>query len=378
MTQALAGLGGADDADRLGEQLVVVVRALDEEVAALQPLERHGAEHDGIDRGWVASVAQVPISASKASRAGSRSVMSVGPSHRAELIDSGDSQGRLAVLQARTPTLLPIMPTISKLLRPRLSRLAPATAPAAPASVRTRRRPEAFDQPRPRAVTRRRALPFPELGALLLLAGVLNLWALNRNGWANEYYSAAVRSMSSSWHNFLYGSFDPSGLMTVDKPPLALWVQALSARVFGFHSLSILVPQALMGVATVALVYDLTRRTVGTHGRLRGRARARGHARSPSPSRATTTPTRCWRCAASAPCGASCARCRTAARAGSCWRACASASASRRRWAPRCSSCPRSSRPGCGSRRAAASPRCASCWPAAPRWSSSAARGRCS
>ena len=69
--------------------------------------------------------------------------------------------------------------------------------------------------------------------------------------------------MSSSWHNFLYDSFDPSGLMTVDKPPLALWVQALSARVFGFHSWSILVPQALMGVATVALVYDLTRRLWG-------------------------------------------------------------------------------------------------------------------
>jgi 4-amino-4-deoxy-L-arabinose transferase-like glycosyltransferase len=155
------------------------------------------------------------------------------------------------------------MPTIPKSLRPRLSRLAPATAPAAPARSRARRRPEAFDQPRPRAATRRRALPFPELGALLLLAGVLNLWALDRNGWANQYYSAAVRSMSTSWHNFLYDSFDPSGLMTVDKPPLALWVQALSARVFGFHSWSILVPQALMGVATVALVYDLTRRLWG-------------------------------------------------------------------------------------------------------------------
>jgi 4-amino-4-deoxy-L-arabinose transferase-like glycosyltransferase len=155
------------------------------------------------------------------------------------------------------------MPTIPKSLRPRLSRLAPATAPAAPAPTGARHRPEAFDQPRPRAATRRRALPFPELGALLLLAGVLNLWALDRNGWANQYYSAAVRSMSTSWHNFLYDSFDPSGLMTVDKPPLALWVQSLSARVFGFHSWSILVPQALMGVATVALVYDLTRRLWG-------------------------------------------------------------------------------------------------------------------
>src|SRR5436190_1474778 len=109
-------------------------------------------------------------------------------------------------------------------------------------------------------------LPRPELLGLLVLAAVLYLWALDQNGWANEYYSAAVRSMSSSWHNFLYDSFDPSGVMTVDKPPLGLWVQALSVRVFGFHSLSMLVPQALMGIASVALVYDLTRRRFGRAG----------------------------------------------------------------------------------------------------------------
>ena len=108
--------------------------------------------------------------------------------------------------------------------------------------------------------------PRPELAALLVLAGVLNLWALGRNGWANDYYSAAVRSMSSSWHNFLYASLDPSGVMTVDKPPLALWVQALSVRFFGYHSLSVLVPQALMGMASVALVYDLVRRRFGRIG----------------------------------------------------------------------------------------------------------------
>jgi 4-amino-4-deoxy-L-arabinose transferase-like glycosyltransferase len=118
--------------------------------------------------------------------------------------------------------------------------------------------------------TPRRALPRirvasvrPELAALLALAAVLNLWALSRNGWANDYYSAAVRSMSTSWHNFIYESFDPSGVMTVDKPPLSLWVQALSVRVFGFNSLAILVPQALMGVAGVGLVYDLVRRRFG-------------------------------------------------------------------------------------------------------------------
>src|SRR3954463_13148238 len=119
--------------------------------------------------------------------------------------------------------------------------------------------------PSPRPVARFRALarPRPELVGLLALAAILNLSALGQNGWANDYYSAAVRSMSSSWHNFIYESFDPAGIMTVDKPPLSLWVQALSARVFGFNSLAILVPQALMGMATVALVYDLVRRRFG-------------------------------------------------------------------------------------------------------------------
>jgi 4-amino-4-deoxy-L-arabinose transferase-like glycosyltransferase len=106
-------------------------------------------------------------------------------------------------------------------------------------------------------------VPAPELALLLVLAAVLDLWALDRNGWANTYYSAAVRSMSTSWHDFLYNSFDSAGVMTVDKPPLALWVQALSVRAFGMSSWSMLVPQALMGVGTVALVYDLTRRTFG-------------------------------------------------------------------------------------------------------------------
>src|ERR1700755_1898985 len=120
----------------------------------------------------------------------------------------------------------------------------------------------------PRARARSFSIPFPpfELLGLIVLAGALNLWALSQNGWANTYYSGAVRTMASSWHDFLYGSLDASGLMTVDKPPLALWVQALLVRVFGFHPLAILVPEALMGVATVALVYDLARRHFGRAG----------------------------------------------------------------------------------------------------------------
>jgi len=120
--------------------------------------------------------------------------------------------------------------------------------------------------PQPRALSRSRAgvlAQRPELLVLLAVAGVLNLWALDLNGYANDYYAAAVRSMTQSWHAFLYGSFDAAGLQTVDKPPLALWVQALSARVFGFNSWALLVPQALMGVGTVALVYSTVVRRFG-------------------------------------------------------------------------------------------------------------------
>ena len=116
-------------------------------------------------------------------------------------------------------------------------------------------------------VTRVRTLVArPELIGLMAIAAVLNLWNLSVNGWANTYYSAAVRSMSTSWHDFLFASLDKTGLMTIDKPPLAFWVQALSVRVFGFHPLSILVPEALMGVVAVALVYDMTRRMFGRVG----------------------------------------------------------------------------------------------------------------
>src|SRR5450755_354314 len=122
---------------------------------------------------------------------------------------------------------------------------------------RTRRRGRAHP------VHAQRLLARPELLGLLGLSAILNLWGLSINGWANTYYSAAVRSMTTSWHDFLFASLDKSGLMTVDKPPLGLWVQALSARMFGFHPLSLLVPQALMGVAAVGLLYDLVRRRFG-------------------------------------------------------------------------------------------------------------------
>lgn len=116
---------------------------------------------------------------------------------------------------------------------------------------------------RTRAARRTVSAMHLELIAVMALAAALDLWRLSQNGWANPFYSAAVRSMSMSRHNFLFNSLDPSGVMTTDKPPLALWIQTLAVKAFGFHPLSVLVPQAIMGVATVALIYDLVRRRFG-------------------------------------------------------------------------------------------------------------------
>ncbi|MDQ1696747.1 MAG: hypothetical protein QOJ03_2100 [Frankiaceae bacterium] len=100
----------------------------------------------------------------------------------------------------------------------------------------------------------------PALVGLLLTTGVLYLWGLGASGWANGFYSAAVQAGSHSWKAFFFGSFDSASFITVDKPPAALWVMDLSARMFGVNAWSILVPQALMGVGSVALVYATVRR----------------------------------------------------------------------------------------------------------------------
>ncbi len=101
------------------------------------------------------------------------------------------------------------------------------------------------------------------LGGLLVVTAWLYLVNLTANGWGNEFYAAAVQSMTKSWEAFFFGSFDAGNVVTVDKPPAALWVMALSARVFGFSTWTILVPQALMAVATVALLYAAVRRVAG-------------------------------------------------------------------------------------------------------------------
>ena len=103
----------------------------------------------------------------------------------------------------------------------------------------------------------------PALLGLLTVTAMLYLWDLGASGWANSFYSAAAQAGSASWKAFFFGSSDSANSITVDKTPASLWVMALSVRAFGLSSWSILIPQALEGVASVGLLYLTVRRTSG-------------------------------------------------------------------------------------------------------------------
>ena len=103
----------------------------------------------------------------------------------------------------------------------------------------------------------------PALLVLLLGTGLLYTWNLSASGNANSFYAAAVKSGSESWKAWFFGSLDSANSITVDKPPASLWVMGLSARLFGFNSWSLLVPQALEGVAAVGLLYATVKRWSG-------------------------------------------------------------------------------------------------------------------
>jgi len=103
----------------------------------------------------------------------------------------------------------------------------------------------------------------PALIALLAFTAVAYLWDLSASGYANSFYAAAVQAGTKSWKAFFFGSIDSSNFITVDKPPASLWVMSLSGRIFGFSSMSMLVPQVLEGVAAVGLLYAAVRRWFG-------------------------------------------------------------------------------------------------------------------
>ncbi len=101
-------------------------------------------------------------------------------------------------------------------------------------------------------------------GLLLFATAALYLWNLGASGWANAYYSAAVQAGSRDWTAMLFGSTDAANAITVDKTPAALWVMDLSVRIFGLNPWAVLAPQAVMGVASVAVLYAAVRRVSGT------------------------------------------------------------------------------------------------------------------
>jgi 4-amino-4-deoxy-L-arabinose transferase-like glycosyltransferase len=127
----------------------------------------------------------------------------------------------------------------------------PVLSAASPSGTATPRRLRAARAPR------------IALGALLALTALAYIWNLGASGDANSFYAAAVQAGTESWKAFFFGSLDKASFITVDKPPASLWVMELSGRIFGFSSWSMLVPQALEGVAAVALLAAAVRRWFG-------------------------------------------------------------------------------------------------------------------
>lgn len=101
------------------------------------------------------------------------------------------------------------------------------------------------------------------LALILLLTAFLTLYNIWTEGYGNEYYTAAVKSMLKSWHNFFFVSFDTGGFITVDKPPLGLWLQCLFGLVFGVHGWSVILPEALCTIASVAVLYSMVKKRQG-------------------------------------------------------------------------------------------------------------------
>ncbi|OZC90252.1 glycosyl transferase [Rhodococcus sp. 06-418-1B] len=102
------------------------------------------------------------------------------------------------------------------------------------------------------------------LAVLLVGTAVAYIWGLGASGWANSFYSAAVQAGSVSWKAFFFGSSDAANSITVDKPPMSLWLMSLSVRVFGLSYWAMLIPQALLGVGSVALLWATIRRQFGS------------------------------------------------------------------------------------------------------------------
>src|SRR5437763_7917673 len=103
----------------------------------------------------------------------------------------------------------------------------------------------------------------PSVALMLVSTAALYLWNLAESGWGNDFYAMAVQAGTWGWKALFFGSLDPGNVVTVDKPPLSLWVMGISGRIFGFSSWSMLIPDALAGVVSVGLLYLAVRRLNG-------------------------------------------------------------------------------------------------------------------
>ncbi len=112
-------------------------------------------------------------------------------------------------------------------------------------------------------LNRRSFLPALGLAAILSLGAFLRFYQLGAYSIGNTYYAATVKSMLTSWHNFFYAAFEPGGSVTVDKPPLGFWIQAVFAYFLGVNGFVLALPQALAGVLSIAVLYQLVRRHFG-------------------------------------------------------------------------------------------------------------------
>ncbi|EHI99801.1 glycosyl transferase family 39 [Clostridium sp. DL-VIII] len=99
---------------------------------------------------------------------------------------------------------------------------------------------------------------------ILILSAILNFANIGIEGYGNNYYAAGVKSMTLSLKNFFFVSFDPGSFVTIDKPPMGFWIQAIFAKIFGFSGWSILLPQGLAGVISVYLIYYLVKMSFGS------------------------------------------------------------------------------------------------------------------
>jgi hypothetical protein len=109
-----------------------------------------------------------------------------------------------------------------------------------------------------------RVLRWAGLAAVVALAAALRFSNLSAIGYANHYYTAAIKSMLQSWHNFFFVAAEPGGAVSVDKPPLGLWLEAAFASVLGVNGFAVVLPQILAGLGSVVVLYHLVRRSFGT------------------------------------------------------------------------------------------------------------------